>query len=76
MHEAMFSLTEAPFVVRRGRYYIILPTSGGWSRERYCAETGAEPIDRLFEYESSSNDEWLSVDTIRKSVFQEGGNAV
>ncbi|MEM6460768.1 MAG: SDR family NAD(P)-dependent oxidoreductase [Pseudomonadota bacterium] len=76
MHEAMFSLTEAPFVVRRGRYYIILPTSGGWSRERYCAETGAAPIDRLFDYESGSNDEWLSVETIREMVFQGGGNAV
>lgn len=70
-HEAMFSFTEAPFVVRRSKHYVVLPQCGRWTRETYCDETGAVPLNRTFEYESGGNDRWLSVDDIRALVRSE-----
>lgn len=68
MHEAMFSYTEAPLVVRRGRYYVVLPQRGAWTPDKYCAKTGAAPLDDLFEYNSGGNDAWLSVEDIKELV--------
>lgn len=75
MHEAMFSITEAPFVARRGCHYIVTPRVGRWNLHDYCREVaGAEPLTRLFEYESGSNTDRLDVPAIRdqmKKVFGE-----
>lgn len=69
LHEAMFSMTEAPYVVRRDGYYIVTPTRGRWSLAEYCADiTGAQPLDQLFEYDSGTNDRWMSVEDIRDLV--------
>lgn len=74
LHEAMFSITEAPFVARRGSYYIVSPTCGRWDLTQYCAEiSDAAPLDVLFEYDSGSNDYWLSVEDIRSVVRNEFG---
>ena len=73
LHEAMFSLAESPFVVRRGQYYVVLPQSGPWTPDRYCKASGATPLDRPFEYRSEDNSDWLSVDDIRALVRQETG---
>lgn len=71
LHEAMFSMTEAPFVVRREGYYIVTPTRGRWKLADYCAEIPeAHSLDTLFEYDSGSNDDWLSVEDIRALVRQ------
>ncbi|MDO8837364.1 MAG: SDR family NAD(P)-dependent oxidoreductase [Parvibaculum sp.] len=69
LHEAMFSMTEAPFVVRREGYYIVTPTRGRWKLTDYCADIPeARPLETLFEYDSGSNDDWLSVEDIRALV--------
>ena len=69
LHEAMFSITEAPFVARRGGYYIVTPVRGRWNLASYCAEVpDAAPLEQLFEYDSGSNDDWLSVEDIRALV--------
>ncbi len=69
LHEAMFSLTEAPFVARRGDYYIVTPVRGRWGLASYCADIPeACPLETLFEYDSGSNDHWLSVEDIRALI--------
>lgn len=74
LHEAMFSVTEAPYVARRGGYYIVTPRVGRWTLEEYCKKVPeAEPLDRVFEYESGSNTDWLGVDDIRAIVRNELG---
>ncbi len=74
LHESMFSMTEAPFVARRGKYFIVTPTRGRWTLAQYCADTPeAQPLDRLFEYDSGNNDDWLDIDGIRKLVSREFG---
>lgn len=74
MHETMFSLVEAPYVARRGQYYVVTPRIGHWTLANYCRDVpGAEPLDRMFEYESGSNAEWLSVEDIREIIRSELG---
>jgi len=74
MHEAMFSVTEARYVARRGNYYIIAPTRGRWTLSDYCAANcDAQPISSLFEYDSGQNDDWLDVNAIRELVSREFG---
>ena len=73
LHEAMFSLMEAPRVARRGRFYVIAPVSRRWTAGDYCREHGAEPLAKPFEYDSGSNTEWLTIENIRGLVRSELG---
>jgi UDP-N-acetylglucosamine 4,6-dehydratase len=74
LHEAMFSITEAPFVARRGRHYIVTPRVGRWTLDDYCRDIGdAEPLGRLFEYDSGSNPETLDVPALRSIVKETFG---
>lgn len=76
LHEAMFSLTEAPFVARRGGYYIVTPQVGRWTLADYCkAEAAAHPLEKCFEYQSGDNVDWLSVEDIRALIRREFGAA-
>lgn len=69
LHEAMFSITEAPFVARRGKHYVVTPVRGRWDLARYCVEVAeAEPLETEFEYESGRNEQWLTVADIRVLV--------
>lgn len=69
LHEAMFSITEAPYVVRRGSCYIVTPRVGRWSLADYCQGVeAAEPLGKVFEYESGSNPDRLDVEAIRALV--------
>lgn len=72
MHESMFSLMEAPFVVRHGKKYVIAPQAGPWTAADYCRdEKEARPIETRFEYQSGDNTDWLSVADICKLVKTE-----
>lgn len=71
LHEAMFGLVEAPLAMQQGKHYIIAPQDGRWSMEDYCSETGAQRLEKLFEYDSGSNQDWLSVRELRKQVSTE-----
>ena len=74
MHEAMFSATEAPFVARRQGYCVVTPQAGRWALSDYCRDIGdATPLDRIAEYESGSNTDWMTVDDIREVVRRELG---
>ncbi|MBF9059801.1 SDR family NAD(P)-dependent oxidoreductase [Rhodobacterales bacterium HKCCSP123] len=69
LHEAMFSMTEAPFVARRDKHYIVTTVRGRWDLAGYCAKVPeAAPLERLFEYNSGDNEKFLSVEAIRDVV--------
>lgn len=69
LHEAMFSMTEAPFVARRGKYYIVTPVNGRWNLAGYCADVAdAAPLQEMFAYDSGDNKDWLDVADIRALV--------
>lgn len=71
LHESMFSLLESRSVVRSGRYYALLPAPWRDAVDAYAARTGAVPLPAAFEYDSGSNDQWLSEADIRRLVATE-----
>jgi len=71
----MFSVTEAPFVARRSRYYVVTPQQGRWTLADYCRDEDAVPLDEPFEYQSGTNAEWLTVPDIQALVQNELGVA-
>jgi len=71
LHEVMLTEHESYDAVRREGYYIICPSEGSWSREEYCKETDAEMVEEGFEYRSSMNDRWLSVEDLQRLIRTE-----
>jgi len=71
LDEIMTTQSESPQTAKRDSFYIICPTEGSWSRDEYCQKTDAVAMEDGFEYDSGSNDEWLSVEQIEKLVESE-----
>lgn len=71
LHEVMITEEESFDTVKRDNYYIICPLEGNWDRNAYCKETSAIAVEDGFEYDSGSNDVWLSVDTIKDFIESE-----
>lgn len=71
LDEIMTTGSESSQVVRRDGYYIVCPSEGKWNRDLYCTQTDAVPMEEGFEYDSGSNDKWLSVEEIKKLIASE-----
>ena len=71
LHETMLSKEESYDAVKRDDYYIICPINAEWSRSEYCKKTDATEVENGFEYDSGSNDKWLSVKDIEKLISYE-----
>ncbi|CAK8723052.1 UDP-N-acetylglucosamine 4,6-dehydratase [Candidatus Electrothrix aarhusensis] len=74
LHETMIGLYESAQTVRLENKYILRSNASGRDVEQYCLETGAVRIEDEFEYESSSNNDWLTVEQIRESISDGYGN--
>ncbi|WLE98255.1 MAG: SDR family NAD(P)-dependent oxidoreductase [Candidatus Electrothrix communis] len=68
LHETMIGLYESAQTVRLENRYILCSNAAGWDVEQYCSATGAVRIEGGFDYESSNNNEWLTVEQIRKLI--------
>lgn len=70
-HEAMFSITEAPFVAKRGQHYVVSPQTGRWGLEEYCEKVeDAGALNELFEYTSENFEQRMSVNQINEIISQ------
>jgi UDP-N-acetylglucosamine 4,6-dehydratase len=70
VHEEMITVSDSYNTVDYGSYYAILPQSGLWMKEEYCAKTTAKCIEKGFSYNSGTNPEFLTVAEIRKLIFK------
>jgi len=68
LDEIMTTKSESPQTVKRDNFYIVCPSEGNWSREEYCEKTDAVAVADGFEYDSGSNDTWLSVEQIENLI--------
>lgn len=66
LHESMITSEDSRHTVDIGDYYVILP-------EIYPYKgNSAEPVPDGFEYNSGTNDQWLSVPELRKILHEQG----
>lgn len=68
IHEEMITDSDSFYTVDLGQYYAILPASGQYSIEEYCAATGATPVPKGFAYQSGTNPDFLSVEQLRDLI--------
>ena len=71
IHEEMITSSDSPNTVDLGQYFAILPTTDGFSADRYCVEMGARPVPTGFCYSSGTNDEFLSVAELRQLICEQ-----
>ncbi|MEY9979962.1 UDP-N-acetylglucosamine 4,6-dehydratase (inverting) [Lysinibacillus sp. RC79] len=65
LHEAMITEDDARHTLEYDNYYVIQPEFSWWSKEY---SDGGKLLDESFSYISNNNNEWLTVDELRKLV--------
>lgn len=69
LHEEMITETDSLSTIDLGEYYAILPTvSFKHSEEDYLKHHEAKPVPSGFSYNSGANEDWESVDTLRRKI--------
>ena len=68
IHEEMITVSDSSTTVDLGKYYAILPAAGKHGTEDYCQAMSATRVPRGFSYNSCSNPDFLSVDSLRALI--------
>ena len=71
LHEEMITRSDSYNTVDLGNYYAILPQNSSYSKytkQEYIKAFNAINVNKEFSYDSGSNTEWETVETIRKLV--------
>ncbi|MDC0296163.1 hypothetical protein OAK95_00765 [Akkermansiaceae bacterium] len=53
-----------------GKYYVILPTLTQWDLKDYQKTFNAIKVPKGFSYTSGENNDWESVDTLKKYITE------
>ena len=70
IHEEMITVSDSLNTYDLGKYYVILPNSVDWSLEKYLELFKGKKVKRGFNYNSGSNSDWLSVESLRKLIIK------
>lgn len=67
IHEQMISQEDAPFTYEYPDHYKILPAINRWNEDKKRIGTGKK-VEADFEYTSSNNSGWMTVDSLREWI--------
>jgi UDP-N-acetylglucosamine 4,6-dehydratase/5-epimerase len=71
LHEELITETDALETIDLGNYYAILPSVSYYhSKEDYLMHHQAISVPPGFRYNSSTNNEWESVESLRKAIVE------
>lgn len=68
IHEEMITSSDSFYTYNLGDYYTILPSQHMWDLDEYIEHFNAKKVDLGFRYNSGENDDWVSVEDIRKLI--------
>ena len=68
VHEEMISAADSYNTYDLGDYYAILPARPAFDLDAYLADTGGQPVEQGFSYNSGDNDAWVGVDDLRALI--------
>lgn len=68
VHEEMITTSDSFYTYDLGDYYTILPSVPRWELADYKEAFGAAPIETGFRYNSGENEEWVTVDELRRFI--------
>jgi len=70
LHEEMITETDSLNTIELDKYYVICPSTPIWSMDDYVEAFNGRKVPYGFEYNSGTNDEWLTVDDLRQQIKQ------
>lgn len=68
IHEEMITPSDSFYTYDLGKYYTILPSTHKWKLEDFIKEFNAKAVPLNFSYNSGENEEWETVDSLRKLI--------
>lgn len=68
VHEEMITTSDSFCTYDLGKYYVILPQIPNWKMPEFISHFKAKKVNTGFNYSSETNEEWLSVDDLRKLI--------
>lgn len=71
IHEEMITPSDSLNTVDCGPYYAILPSGFDYTLESYCQRTGAKRVPAGFCYNSGTNEQFLTVDELRRMIVEQ-----
>lgn len=70
IHEEMISESDSDCTVETDSGFVILPAGNAGLKDYYTSEVGGKPVEPGFKYNSGTNDEWLSVEDLRRLIVE------
>lgn len=70
IHEEMITSSDSFTTYDLGKYYVILPQVPAWKLEEYISAHGAVKVPPGFNYSSGANDEFLTVEELRRLIAE------
>ncbi len=67
IHEVMITKDDSRSTYEYENHYIIYPHFDWWNSEKYFTE-GGKPVEDGFEYNSGTNEKWLSVEDLKERL--------
>lgn len=68
IHEEMITSSDSFYTYDLGKYYTILPSQHKWKLQDYIDHFKAEKVDLGFRYNSGENNDWVSVEDLRRMI--------
>ena len=68
VHEEMITSSDSFNTYDLGDYYVILPTDPNWKIDEYISQFNAKKVPEGFNYNSSNNQEWETVESLRTLI--------
>ncbi|CAF3781574.1 unnamed protein product [Rotaria sp. Silwood1] len=70
IHEEMITVSDSFYTYDLGKYYTILPSVPAWDLNEFIKTFKAKKVAYGFNYNSKDNDEWETVDSLRKLIIE------
>lgn len=70
IHEEMITPSDSFFTYDLGKYYTILPSNPKWNLEEFISAFNAVKVKDGFSYNSGSNSDWETVDSMKKLIAE------
>lgn len=68
IHEEMITPADSLNTYDLGKYYTILPTKTVWDKDQFLKSTKAKKVKEGFKYNSGENDQWETVETLKRKI--------
>lgn len=68
VHEEMITPSDSFYTYDLGKYYVIIPAIPNWNVEEFKKTFNAEKVKSGFSYNSGNNEEWETVESLRKLI--------